>query len=274
MPAGGGNPNATKPNIYPNDGTYGWAYAGADDTARSGLLSDASGNPLFTAHLTASPAPVIWPIYDAGSGPNGIAAARADYPTLSFPGGGPDFYLYGAVVPALSGSGGLFPRVCYYRYFIKQSNPWNGNNQDVQKLLRLKDPVGLSLMEASSGGPIVMDWDSWDGGCPIPTGTWDFNAHLGQWNCYELCCDISLSDRATTTIWVNDVQVFQNTVINGVTPACPSGTRAVNTAGAQNGTVQWTGVVNSISQPGSCWFTMLGISSQRMYAPPGFTFPA
>lgn len=266
---GGGGGSATMPDIYPNDGTYGWVFAGANTTAQSGLLTDADGSTPF---LTVSGF-----TRDATAGPNGIVSVSCHYPVSAANSG--DAFYYNPY--SIAGQTNL--KKLYVRFFYKQDGPhfnYNGvtDNQDDEKILRLWNggydgtwytPVSYS----GAASAIGLEWDQWDGGCTLPDSgaLFKFNDHIGQWNCYEFFIDISVSGVAHTTIWLNDTQIFDNVVHNG-DPNCgvPRTVGSAITAGV----VQFLGVMNSMASASVARITMVGISSQRMFVPPGFTFPA
>lgn len=246
--------NATIPNLYPNDGTYGWVWAGTDLTTRSGQFQDGGGTPTFNSTTDVTN-------YAAGTGPNGIDAMRVDYPVMAFPGGGPGVYLNLAAPQ----------RNLFIRWFYKQSNPynWNGtqNNSDAEKLIRwegggLAYSVNVYICSPTSGGVPSSNWDQWD-----PSGheytAWNYGAHVGQWNCYEMQCDTTAGagGLAHLRLWVNDVLMMDDS-------------QTIGSGGLDMQNIQVTGVQNSMASASSAWWTMWGFSTQRMYCPPGYTFPA
>jgi hypothetical protein len=247
--------SATVPNIYPTDGSYGWIFNGTTTAAQSGGLF---AGDLATPFLSGSGYYRV-----ATDGPNGIAAVRADFQPTSGNGGTAFYYPLGTPLKRV-----------YVRWFYKQSNPFNfngtQNNADYAKMLRLWN-TGMSNIiltpVAAPGGQLQIDWDSWDSYTTppyvLPSGTWNYSAHLGTWNCYEVLVDLTVANSAHTTIWVNDTQVLDYTVTSS----------GVASASTSIGTVQITGVINSIASASSAWVTMVGISSQRMGCPPGFSFP-
>jgi hypothetical protein len=249
---GGGAGLPALPNIYPTDGSYGWTFDGTSNAQRCGGFEDGQGTCILT---TTNPDYQGWS-WATGEGPNGINAIKRTYPqsTLNV---GPAFFLF------IHGQQKLFVRL-----FYKQSNPFNydgrTNNADWLKLMRFEMGSGTQILTpgAAPGGPIVGGWDSWSPGS-TPQGTWSFNSVLGTWNCYEAMIDLTVANQAHETIWVNDTVVLDNTV---------SGSQ-VTSATTTIPVIQFDGTVNSMAIASTAWFTMIGVSTQRMGCPAGFTFP-
>ena len=76
--------------------------------------------------------------------------------------------------------------------------------------------------------------------------------------------DLTVANQAHQKIWVNDNQVLDATVSgSGVTSSSTS-----------IGILQFDGTINSMASSSTAWFTMIGVSTQRMGCPSGYTFPS
>ncbi|HKW46195.1 MAG TPA: Ig-like domain-containing protein [Gemmatimonadaceae bacterium] len=244
----GGGFTPTIPDIYPTDGSYGWTFNGTTDAQRSGALASSDYQTPF---LTTSG----W-LWASGEGPNGLNAVKRTYP-LGTDVGPPFFYILGSSLKKF-----------YLRFFYKQSNPFNTNgttsDQDFFKLARFQDAGGNQILTpgGNQGGQIIGGWDAWSQ--TYSAGSFNYNSVLGKWDCYEVMIDLTVSNQAHQTIWVNDNVVLDNTI---------SGSQ-VASATTSIKMLQFDGTVNTmVSSNSTAWFSMVGLSSQRMGCPPGYTFP-
>ncbi|HKW46193.1 MAG TPA: hypothetical protein VJN70_02055, partial [Gemmatimonadaceae bacterium] len=192
-----GDSTSAVPNMYPTDGSYGWTFDGSTSAQRSGALVSSDYQTPF---LTTSGG---W-VWASGEGPKGLNAVKRTYP-LGTDVGPPFFYILGTPLKKF-----------YVRFFYKQSNPFNTNgttsDQDFFKLTRFQNSGGNQILTpgGNQGGQIIGGWDAWSQ--TYSAGSFNYNSVLGQWNCYEVMIDLTASNQAHQTIWVNDNVVLDNTI--------------------------------------------------------------
>ena len=160
------------------------------------------------------------------------------------------------------------PRTAIYVQFaFKQSNPFNNdgvNNSDQMKVFRLHGP-GVSgnlasffisnSKDASPGVPLVSFSDLEGGIQHAPNkGSWDANAHLGEWHVYQFYFDISTSGALVERGWIDGTLMWDYTI-------------NASNGGQTFGVVSFSDVINSMASVSTAWYDAIGISTQPIAAP-------
>lgn len=158
-------------------------------------------------------------------------------------------------------------RAIYVQFAFRQSNPFNNdgvNNSDQMKVFRLHGPGVTGNLasffisnskDASPGVPLVSFSDLEGGIQHAPNkGTWDANAHLGEWHLYQFYFDISTSGALVERGWIDGVLMWDYTI-------------NASNGGQTFGVVSWSDVINSMASTSTAWYDDIGISTQPIAAP-------
>jgi hypothetical protein len=250
---GGGGGSSTKPDIWPNDGTYGWEFLGANDTARSGDLQDNS-NGAFLAGAGGY-------TFASGAGPNGIHAALASYTQ-----GGGDHSPACNLNMAGPGSGGIVTLGPFKKLYVRFAHKKTTNTGNAWKLLRMKDLNTNAFLWTPGYDdqiPNVFEshCDSWDTGSLDLTGQAPSNS---TWHWMEFFLDFTTAGAVNRKMWLDDV------LVQDITRNYSAQTPSPSTSG-----VDLLNFASTINDPlaggsGQSLISMIGLSSQQMGIPPGF----
>lgn len=252
---GGGGGASTQPDIWPNDGTYGWEFAGANATAQSGALQDNSNNPCLGSGSGARYT------LDAGGGPNGINAASYNYTQ-----GGGDASPQCALNMAGPGSGGIVTLGPFKKLYVRFWHKKTTDTANAWKLLRLKDLNTNSFLWTPGYDDAVpnifeSNCDAWDTSGLARTGIAPSNS-AGHW--MEFFLDFTTASAVNRKMWLD------GTLVQDITRDYSAQSPNPATSG-----VDYLAFASTINDPaaggsGKASITMIGVSSQQMGIPPGF----
>lgn len=244
--AGGGG--GTPPDVFPGDGSQGWAFPGATADARSGIgvlslpLRNNSNANIFTG---ANPF-----AYDATGGPGGIPCAKVDYPASPPPGGNDQ----GADCNVQNLPNMQFG--CLRWAFLKTSfsnNFW--------KLMRLSASGTFIFTPGlnDNANNVIIHSDSWDVGSPTDTG---YAPPNGTWICLRYWWDFRVASNTVQRMYANNAMIGEE--ISNFTGATP------NPATTFINFLQVDGTVNKPFSSGTEAFSQLGIATFLLDNLPGF----
>jgi hypothetical protein len=221
---------------------YGFGF----EDGTGGALRDPSGGSMFSG---------AWKL-DSTTSYRGRYSVRQTYTVTSANTG--DAFVY--ILPSTR-------RAIYVQFAFRQSNPFNNdgvNNSDQMKVFRLHGP-GITgnlasffisnSKDASPGVPLVSFSDLEGGIQHAPNkGTWDANAHLGEWHVYQFYFDIATSGALVERGWIDGVLMWDYTI-------------NASNGGQTFGVVSWSDVINSMASSSTAWYDEIGISTQPIAAP-------
>lgn len=181
-----------------------WEFDGATDAIKSGPFKTTAGGTTFLDH---TPTSSVWAA-DAGSILSGVNCVRQDYPSAATNTG------YGFTYDVTNPTAGPL----YFYCKFAQSNPFNFNgtksNADNLKWVRFykagySGASYLSFLIISGAGTTAVSrayWDRWGSfNEGAKSGTFDWNAHLGESHDVEMMVDFSTPTACTARLWIDGV---------------------------------------------------------------------